>query len=519
MNVKRALISVSDKKGVVEFAKQLKGMGIEIISSGGTAKVLKENGIPCKEISEVTGFPEILDGRVKTLNPKVHGGILARREESKHMDELKKHDIIPIDLVAVNLYPFEETSRKYLDKKEKGIPEDVIEDIDIGGVALLRAAAKNFNDVLVISDPVDYETVAESIKKGSLDAGFRRKLAFKAFRHTAYYDCLISSYFCLDKFPEYVTIPLKKVSGLRYGENPHQEASLYADTSQPERPTLISSKKLQGKELSYNNYQDLESAWRLVQEFDKTACAIIKHSNPCGCAQGSSLLDAYKKALSCDTASAFGGIVSVNREIGEDVANEIVKLFTECIIAPKFTDEAKKVFSAKKNLRLLEQSVKSSKKPLIDLSTYSLENGMLLQDRDNALHNEIKPATKRQPSEQELDSLKFAWKICKHVKSNAIILVRGRQSVGVGAGQMSRIDALKIAIEKMKEVKYQFNDEPLVLASDAFFPFPDVVNESYKVGVTAIIQPGGSIRDEDSIKAADGHGMAMVFTGMRHFRH
>ncbi|MCB4790896.1 MAG: bifunctional phosphoribosylaminoimidazolecarboxamide formyltransferase/IMP cyclohydrolase [Elusimicrobia bacterium] len=519
MKIKQALISVSDKTGVVEFAKELEALKTKIISSGGTAKKLKENGIKCREVSEVTNFPEILDGRVKTLNPKIHGGILARRDIPAHLDELKEHSIDEIDLVAVNLYPFEDTSRKFISKRHGEIPGEVIEDIDIGGVALIRAAAKNFIDVLIITEPSDYGLVIEKLKEGKIDYVFKRELAAKAFRHTAYYDSLISSYFTLDKFPEKVSIPLKKISKLRYGENPHQEASLYANPLQGHQPSVITAKQIQGKELSYNNYQDLESAWRLVCEFDEICCAIIKHSNPCGCSQGLTPIDAYKKALSCDPVSAFGGIIALNRGIDEELAKEIVKIFTECVIAPKLSDKAKEIFASRKNIRVLEQAVCMEKSVNSDISTYSMQSGMLFQDRDNLLLNEEKIVTKRKPSQNETQSLLFAWKVAKHVKSNAIVLVRGLQTVGIGAGQMSRIDSLKIASEKMRFVDFKFKDEPLVLASDAFFPFPDVVNESSKIEVSAIIQPGGSIHDEDSIKACDEHNMAMIFTGMRHFRH
>ncbi|MCX5781408.1 MAG: bifunctional phosphoribosylaminoimidazolecarboxamide formyltransferase/IMP cyclohydrolase [Elusimicrobia bacterium] len=521
MAIKKALISVWDKTGIIEFSKALSELGIKIISSGGTAKTLLQNKIDCIEISEVTGFPEILDGRVKTLNPKIHGGILARRDKKEHLNELKKFDIEPIDIVAVNLYPFEETISKISDYDEKNITEDVIENIDIGGVALLRAAAKNFNDVLVVCDPGDYKTIIEKIKSKSITKEFRLELAAKAFRHTAYYDALISGYFTKEKFPKECAIPLKKISPLRYGENPHQEATLYSKGVNVNKPYVINAKVLQGKELSYNNYLDLESAWRLIQEFNNTACAIIKHNNPCGCAEGKDILDAYLKALSCDPASAFGGIIAVNGEVDDKTAAEIAKLFTECIIAPSYSKAALDIFASKKNLRLLVQSNKSKTKPLFDIEYRAMSGGMLAQDKDNQLFKETKPATKKTPSKEEMESLKFAWIVCKHIKSNAIILVRGKQTVGIGAGQMSRIDSLNIANSKMEEVKHGLDEDknPLVLASDAFFPFPDVVNEASKIGVKAIIQPGGSIKDEDSISAANNHGIAMVFTGMRHFRH
>ena len=521
MTIKQALISVSDKKGVVELAKGLTALGVKIISSGGTSKTLTDNKIACREISDVTGFPEILDGRVKTLNPKVHGGILACRDKKTHLEELKKHNIDEIDIVVVNLYPFEDTIIKGASKTNM-VTEEIIENIDIGGVALLRAAAKNFNDVLVVCDPADYQEIVDKIKANNISAEFRRKLAAKAFRHTAYYDSLISGYMTTEDFPFELGLPIKRIASLRYGENPHQSASLYKNGLDASGTGIVSAKVLQGKELSYNNYLDLDAAWKLIWEFEKPACAIIKHSNPCGCCESDSIVDAYKKAFICDSASAFGGIVAFNREVDGDTAEEVIKVFTECIIAPKFSEKAKQVFAAKKNLRLLEQANKPAKTTgMLHYEFRQISGGMLVQDKDEQLLNELKTVTKRVPKADELESLKFAMKVCKNVKSNAIILVRGTQTLGVGAGQMSRIDSLKIAAEKMKAVTVEptVAAQPLVLASDAFFPFNDVVNESSKLGVAAIIQPGGSIRDEDSIKASDEHGMAMVFTGIRHFKH
>ncbi|OGS19065.1 MAG: bifunctional phosphoribosylaminoimidazolecarboxamide formyltransferase/IMP cyclohydrolase [Elusimicrobia bacterium RIFOXYA2_FULL_50_26] len=518
MTMRQALISVSDKTGVVELAKALHAKGIRIISSGGTAKELAANGILCTEVSAVTGFPEILGGRVKTLQPQIHGGILARRDMPAHLEELKKHSIEPIDIVVVNLYPFEETISGHDDKIITG---DIIENIDIGGVALLRASAKNFTDVLVVCDPADYAPLVEKLNSGAPDISFRRELAAKAFRHTAYYDALISNYFTLQKFPEQLTLPLKKLSGLRYGENPHQEAAAYINSSSHRREGAARARQLQGKELSYNNYLDLESAWQLVGEFEKPACGIIKHSNPCGCAEGASILEAYRNALACDRASAFGGIIAFNRAVDEETAKEVVGLFTECIIAPEYSPEALAVFAAKKNLRILLQPELPRKAATPEIDYRSLTGAMLVQDRDAALLTETKTAGKRAPDAAEAASLLFAWKVCKHVKSNAIILVRGTQTVGIGAGQMSRIDSVKIASEKMKEVAIDPSVAamPLVLASDAFFPFPDVVNAAAAIGVKAIIQPGGSLRDADSIAAADSHNIAMLMTAMRHFRH
>jgi phosphoribosylaminoimidazolecarboxamide formyltransferase / IMP cyclohydrolase len=519
MAIKKALISVSDKKGVVEFAKELDSLGISIISSGGTAKTLKDNKVKAVEISDVTGFPEILDGRVKTLNPKIHGGILAMRSKKTHLDELKKHGIEPIDIVAVNLYPFEDTLAK---AKTNEVTDDIIENIDIGGVALLRAASKNFNDVLVVCDPADYPVIIEKLKANAVTPEFRRNLAAKAFRHTAYYDSLISGFFTTEDFPFELGLPVKLVESLRYGENPHQKASVYKNGLDTTGAGIVNAKQLQGKELSYNNYLDLDSAWKLVWEFEHPACAIIKHNNPCGCAESKSIVVAHKNALACDPVSAYGGIVAFNREVDDETAAEVVKVFTECVIAPSYSDKAKELFAAKKNLRLLIQPLKpSNPKGLLHYEFRQISGGMLVQDRNDQLLSETKPATKRVPKIEELDSLVFAMKVCKHVKSNAIILVRGTQTLGVGAGQMSRIDSLKIASEKMKSVDAKSFDAslPLVLASDAFFPFNDVVLASAKLGVQAIIQPGGSIRDEDSIKAADENKMAMVFTGIRHFKH
>jgi phosphoribosylaminoimidazolecarboxamide formyltransferase/IMP cyclohydrolase len=514
-----ALLSLSDKVGIVDFARKLKILGWNIISSGGTAKTLKENSIKCREISEVTGFLEILDGRVKTLNPKIHGGILAVRNNAKHMSQLKQYGIETIDMVVVNLYPFEEVINKISKPEDRKIAQDVIENIDIGGVALLRAAAKNYNDVIVICDVNDYSFVIENLKNNSLTQMTKLALSAKAFRHTAYYDSLISTYLTYEKFPTQAAIPLKKISELRYGENPHQAAALYSNGTERDKPSVISAKQLHGKELSYNNYLDLEAAWRLVHEFNSPSCAIIKHNNPCGCAQSASVKDAYLKALACDPVSAFGGVVAFNEPVEEDAALEISKLFVECVISPGYAQVALDILMKKKNIRLLIQE--SPYKEENSTEYRMMPYGMLAQDRDNQLLVETKPMTKRQPTKEESIALDFAWKIAKHVKSNAIVLVRDRQAVGIGAGQMSRIDSLKIAIEKMKEVKHGLDEKvfPIVLASDAFFPFSDVVEEASKVGVTAIVQPGGSIKDEESIKAADDRNIAMIATGMRHFRH
>jgi phosphoribosylaminoimidazolecarboxamide formyltransferase/IMP cyclohydrolase len=515
-----ALLSVSDKTGIIDFSKELKNLGWNIISSGGTAKILKENSVECREISEVTEFPEILDGRVKTLNPKIHGGILAIRNKADHIEQLKRHGIGTIDIVAVNLYPFEATINKIPKPADKKIDQKVIENMDIGGVALLRAAAKNYKDVIVICDVNDYKIVIENLKNNSIMEELKLTLAAKAFRHTAYYDSLISTYLTYEKFPTQAAIPLKKLLELRYGENPHQKAALYSNGIEQGKPVVISAEQLHGKELSYNNYLDLEAAWRLVHEFDNPACAVIKHSNPCGCAESTDIKDAYLKALGCDSVSAFGGIIAFNRAVEKDTAVEISKLFIECVIATDYSKEAVDILSQRKNIRLLIQPI-PYKEEKNSVEYRIVFHGMLVQDRDNQLLDEIKLMTKRQPTKEESGALDFAWKVSKHVKSNAIILARGRQTVGVGAGQMSRIDSLKIAAEKMKNAKHELDEKlfPLVLASDAFFPFVDVIEESAKIGVTAIVQPGGSIKDNESIKSADYRNIAMIATGMRHFKH
>jgi phosphoribosylaminoimidazolecarboxamide formyltransferase/IMP cyclohydrolase len=515
-----ALLSVSDKTGIIDFSKELKNLGWNIISSGGTARVLKENFVECREISEVTKFPEILDGRVKTLSPKIYGGILAIRKKTNHIEQLKRHDIGTIDMVVVSLYPFESIVNKIPKPADKKIDQNVIENIDIGGVALLRAAAKNYEDFIFICDTIDYKVVVENLRNNSITEELKLTLAAKAFRHTAYYDSLVSAYLTYEKFPTQAAIPLKKLSELRYGENPHQEAALYSNGIEQDKPVVISAKQLHGKELSYNNYLDLEAAWRLVHEFNNPACAVIKHNNPCGCAESTNIKNAYLKALECDTVSAFGGIIAFNKSVEKDTAAEISKLFVECVIAPDYSKEALGILAQKKNIRILIQTIPyKDEKNSVEYRTMS--HGMLAQDRDNQLLSEIKLMTKRQPTKKESEALDFAWKVSKHVKSNAIILARGRQTVGMGVGQMSRIDSLKIAAKKMKNVKHRLDEKlfPLVLASDAFFPFPDVIEESSKVGVTAIVQPGGSIKDNESIKSADDRNIAMISVGMRHFRH
>jgi len=515
--VQRAILSVTDKTGLVDFARKLASIGVELISTGGTAKLLRDSGIGVKDISELTGFPEMLDGRVKTLHPKVHGGILHRRGNPTHTSAVAEHGIQPIDMVVVNLYAFEKTAAK------PGVHfEELIENIDIGGPSMIRSAAKNFQDVAVVTSPADYDAIAEELSsnQGTLSQQTRWRLAQKAFATTAAYDSAIAStlervsangHFDLHAesgFPPTPRVSFQKKMDLRYGENPHQKAALYSDGS---GLGVANGLPLQGKELSYNNIVDLQAAWDLAQDFDETVCTIIKHTNPCGTATAPTLVEAYKKALECDPVSAFGGVIGVNRPVDGVAAEEMAKLFVEAIAAPSFDEAAQAKFASKKNLRLVQITHTPQKWVLKNVS-----GGILLQDNDlrRLQENELKVVSKRQPSVEERRALRFAWKICKHVKSNAIVYVRDGQSVGIGAGQMSRVDSCKIGA--MKAVL------PLkgtVAASDAFFPFPDGVEEIAKAGATAIIQPGGSVRDQEVIEAADRLGLAMVFTGLRHFRH
>ena len=515
--IQRAILSVTDKTGLVDFAHKLAGIGVELISTGGTAKLLRDSGIRVKDISELTGFPEMLDGRVKTLHPKVHGGILHRRENASHRTAVAEHGIEPIDMVVVNLYAFEKTAAK------PGVHfEELIENIDIGGPSMIRSAAKNFQDVAVVTSPADYDAIAEELSKsgGELSSATKWRLAQKAFATTASYDSAIAStlervsangrfeFHAESGFPNTLRLSFNKIADLRYGENPHQKAAMYSDGS---GAGVANGRQLQGKELSYNNIVDLEAAWDLAQEFDEPVCAIIKHTNPSGTATAKTLVEAYKKALECDPVSAFGGVIGVNRAIDSEAAEEMAKLFLEVIAAPSFDEAAKAKFASKKNLRLVEINDAPQKWVLKNVS-----GGILLQDADlrSLQEGDLKIVTKRPPTPEEKRALLFAWKVCKHVKSNAILYARDGQTVGVGAGQMSRVDSCRIGA--MKAVL------PLkgtVAASDAFFPFPDGVEEIAKVGATAIIQPGGSVRDKEVIDAADRLGMAMIFTGVRHFRH
>ena len=519
IKISKALISVSDKTGIIEFAKFLNEQGVEIISTGGTAKSLRENNIEVKDISEITNFPEIMDGRVKTLHPKVHGGLLAVRKNSQHKLAMEENEIQPIDLVVVNLYPFEETV-----KKGAGFDE-VIENIDIGGPSMIRSAAKNHQYVTIVVNPNRYKEVIEEIKNnnGATSPTIRKSLASEAFSRTAFYDSAISNWFSKEleeNFSSNLSINARKQNELRYGENPHQSAALYI--SDKDRVSVCNAKQLQGKELSYNNILDADSAFELVNEFEENACVIVKHNNPCGVAISKKQIDAYIKALNCDPISAFGGIHAFNREVDGDVAEEISKIFSEVIIAPKFSDSAIEILSKKKNLRLLETGTFDKSNSHKDRVVKSISGGFLLQDKDDIVLNEdeLKVVTKRKPTDAEIKDLKLAFTICKHVKSNAIIYVKDGATVGIGAGQMSRIDSSKIGAAKAKDTnKNSESAEGSVLASDAFFPFADGIEAAIADGITAVIQPGGSVRDDEVIAAADKAGIAMIFTGIRHFKH
>ena len=521
--VRRVLLSVTDKTGVVEFARVLQGLGAELVSTGGTARALREAGLPVQDISELTGFPEMLDGRVKTLHPKVHGGILHIRSKAGHQQAVREHGILPIDMVVVNLYAFTATLHK------PGVHfGELIENIDIGGPSMVRSAAKNFEDVAVVTNVADYAALTEELQahQGQLCRATRWRLAKQAFALTAAYDLGIAN--ALESLPELLEenaaiqlpapaeaplpaalrLAYPQAMPLRYGENPHQKAALYADGS---GTGIAGLRALQGKELSYNNLVDLDACWDLAQEFDQPAVAIIKHTNPCGAATGASVLEAYQKALAADPVSAFGGVIGINRAVDGAAAAEIAKLFVEAIAAPEFTAEALQIFSAKKNLRLVQVRPAQTARVLKQIS-----GGLLLQDADRGrvTAGELKIVTQRQPTGAEVQALLFAWRVCKHVKSNAVVYARDGQTVGVGAGQMSRVDAARFGA--MKAVL------PLtgcVAASDAFFPFPDGLETVVQAGATAVIQPGGSVRDAEVIAAADRLGVAMVLTGMRHFRH
>ena len=558
--IRRALISVSDKTGIVDFAQELKGFGVEIISTGGTAKALREAGIDVLDVADITGFAEMMDGRIKTLHPKIHGALLGLRDNREHVAAMEKHGIEPIDMVVINLYPFEQTVAR------EDVPvEEAIEQIDIGGPAMIRSAAKNYRDVAVVTSADLYRQIRTEmiLDDGALTLATREALARLAFMRTAFYDSAIfpylsenlegaknskmyppvpeviermSTYMNLfsttmqslhgdelaaatpadEQFAEQQQLSLNKISDLRYGENPHQAAALYELSARgAENPPqgVAAAEQLSGKEMSFNNYVDADAAWQLVCDFDETACTIIKHTNPAGAAIGNTAEDAYRRALACDPVSAFGGIVAFNRTVDATAARAVVEIFVEVVIAPDFDEEAVKILSSKKNLRVL----RAGEPAILEGVDYKqISGGMLAQTRDThrLTRDALKFVTKRMPTDKEIDDLLFAWTVCKHTKSNAIVYARERQTVGVGAGQMSRVDSVKIGATRA-----QLPVEGSVLASDAFFPFRDGIDEAAKHGISAVIQPGGSVRDEEVIAAANEHNLAMVFTGVRHFRH
>ncbi|MGR3782982.1 MAG: bifunctional phosphoribosylaminoimidazolecarboxamide formyltransferase/IMP cyclohydrolase [Albimonas sp.] len=521
--IRRALLSVSDKTGLTDLARALHQAGTELVSTGGTAKAIREAGLPVRDVSELTGFPEMMDGRVKTLHPKVHGGLLALRDDAGHVAAMADHEILPIDLLVVNLYPFEATVASGAG------PDDCIENIDIGGPAMIRAAAKNHAFVAVVTDPEDYAPLLEAVAEGGTTPALRTRLAATAYARTAAYDAAVSAWMAGhagETAPRRRAFAGTLAQTLRYGENPHQSAAFY--TTGSNRPGVATAKQLQGKELSWNNINDTDAAFECVAEFDPAdgpACVIVKHANPCGVAQGSSPAEAWARALACDSTSAFGGIVALNMELDAETAAEIAKIFTEVVIAPSVTPEAEAIFAAKKNLRLLT----TGGLPAVGEPTTSFRQvagGFLVQDRDNGRLDPgaLTVATKRKPTSSEMADLLFAWKVAKHVKSNAIVYARDGATVGVGAGQMSRVDSTRIAARKAEDMARTLGlaESPAkgsVVASDAFFPFADGLLTAAEAGATAVIQPGGSMRDAEVIAAADEAGLAMVFTGMRHFRH
>jgi len=516
--ITRALISVSHKEGVLDFAKGLAKLDIEILSTGGTAKMLRDGGVAVKDVSEFTGFPEMLDGRVKTLHPKVHGGLLGRRSNPEHVKQMQQHGIQPIDLVVVNLYPFEQTVAK------PGCTlEDAIENIDIGGPTMLRSAAKNYTDVAVVCSPRDYGRVLAEIQStGEVSLKTRFELCRTVFQHTARYDSAISAWLNKQvpddektRFPNILTLQFEKVQNLRYGENPHQQGAFYREFGTKE-PCVAHARQLQGKDMSFNNYLDANSALELVKEFDGIAAAIVKHNNPCGVATAASLAEAYRNARACDPVSAFGGVIAFNHMVDLETAKELTATFVEVVVAPEFAPDALAELKKKKDVRLLDigPTVKGAPEGM-DLK--KVAGGLIYQDRDLGRIADIRTltvVTKRKPTDTEYESLSFAWKVCKHVKSNAIVFTLKDRTLGIGAGQMSRLDSVRLAM-----MKSQTPLKGTVLASDAFFPFRDGLDEAALAGVTAVIQPGGSLKDEEVISAADGHGIAMLFTHMRHFRH
>lgn len=512
--IKRAIISVSDKTGIVDFAKKLYEKGVEIISTGGTAKALSDAGIKVIPISDVTGFPECLDGRVKTLNSKIFAGLLAMRDRQDHMDTLKELSIDTIDMVVVNLYPFKKTI-----EKDGVLLEEAIENIDIGGPSMLRAAAKNYKDVAVITDPADYDMVLAEIKEyGTVKDKTKFKLAAKVFSHTAHYDALIANYLWnkadMEKYPQLLTLTFEKAQDLRYGENPHQGAAYYKDSLKTVG-MLHNAEQLNGKELSYNNINDANAALELLKEFDEPACIAVKHANPCGVGVGADIFEAYMKAYEGDPVSIFGGIVAVNEEVDARTAEELSKIFLEIIIAPSYSDEALEILKQKKNLRVLKlDSIKYRPEEAYELKRVS--GGLLIQDSDykDFSIDDINYVTEKKPTEDQMKDLLFAWKVVKHVKSNAIVIAKDGKTLGIGPGQTNRIWSAQMSIDRAGE---QVNGA--VMASDAFFPFADVAEAAANAGISAIIQPGGSIRDNDSIEACNKAGIAMIFTGMRHFKH
>ncbi len=514
--IARALISVSDKTGLVAFAQKLAAQGIEILSTGGSAEKLRQAGIPVIEVGDYTGFPEMMDGRVKTLHPRIHGGILQRRDAKSHQDEAAKHNIPPIDLIVVNLYPFRQTVAKGADF------ETCIENIDIGGPAMVRSAAKNHDAVAIVTDAAQYDEVLAEMEKnaGGTSLAFRKKLAASAYAHTASYDSAISSWFAAqlgDDYPDTLTLAAQKQQSLRYGENPHQTAAFYVYDKT--RPGVANAIQVQGKELSYNNINDTDAAFELVSEFtDAPAVAIIKHANPCGVAVGDDIVSAYQRAFACDTVSAFGGIIACNRPLTGAVAKAITEIFSEVIIAPDMDDEAKHILAAKKNLRVLLTRTMADP-TLTESVVRNVAGGYLLQTRDNITLDKaaLKTVTKRAATEQEMADMLFAFTVGKHVKSNTIIYAKNNATLGIGAGQMSRVDSARIAARKAQDMKLDMRG--CVAASDAFFPFADGLEALIEAGATAVIQPGGSVRDAEVIEAADKANLAMVFTGIRHFKH
>lgn len=512
VKIKRALISVSDKRGIIDFAKGLQDYGVEVISTGGTAKALQEAGINVTKVSNVTGFPEILDGRVKTLHPKIHGALLAIRDSESHMQQLQEHSITPIDLVAVNLYPFAQTIAK------EGVTlEEAVEQIDIGGPSMIRSAAKNFEGVTVVVEPERYEEVLAEMGEndGSVTRETRKDLARDAFKHTAAYDETIYEYLEGEKeFPPQLELVFEKIMDLRYGENPHQRAAYYRDENAP-RHSLVCAQQLHGKELSYNNILDLDSAWSIVQEFSVPAVIVIKHTNPCGSALADDIAVAYERAYACDPVSAFGGIIALNRPVNEAVAKKISGTFVEAVIAPAFLEEALQILVKKKDIRLMAMGEERGKYFGKDIRR--VDGGVLIQDKDllTEERSDMKVVTNKAPSDKEWADLLFGWRIAKHVKSNAIVIAKDLQGIGIGAGQMSRVDASELAVKKAGAE----NCIGAVLASDAFFPFPDALEAAAKVGIKAFIEPGGSIRDEEVIATANKYDVALVFTGKRHFKH